>query len=108
MLRISVIQGPLYRWKRVDLLLKAGVDVNAWDRNGQTALHGAASWGWNGVVRSLLSHNADLLAKDAQGRTAADIAAGAAASSGRSGSDAHPETVALLRQFMASSNTKAR
>jgi len=43
----------------------------------------------------------DLAAKDAQGRTAADIARGAASSSGRAVSQPHPETEALLRQLMA-------
>jgi uncharacterized protein len=85
----------------VELLVKSGANINARDRGGQTALHGAASWGWNGLVKSLAANNVDLTAKDAQGRTAADIAKGAASSSGRSVSQPHPETEALLRQLMA-------
>ena len=46
----------------------------------------------------------DLTAKDAQGRTAADIAKGAASSSGRAAAQAHPETETLLRQLMAGKN----
>jgi hypothetical protein len=46
----------------------------------------------------------DLMAKDAQGRTAADIARGSASSSGRSVSQPHPETEALLRQLMSGKN----
>lgn len=85
----------------VDLLVKAGADINARDRNGQTALHGAASWGWNNLVKTLVANNVDLVAKDAQGRTAADIARGTSTSSGRSSSRAFPETEKLLRQLMA-------
>jgi uncharacterized protein len=85
----------------VKILLAAGASVNARDRGGQTALHGAASWGWNGLVKTLAANKADLLAKDAQGRTAADIARGGATSSGRATANAHPETEALLRQLMS-------
>jgi ankyrin repeat protein len=74
------------------VLLAAGASINARDRGGQTALHGAASWGWNGLVKTLAANKADLLAKDAQGRTAADVARGGATSSGRATANAHPET----------------
>jgi ankyrin repeat protein len=86
----------------VELLLKSGAQINARDRIGQTALHGAASWGWNGLVKTLAANKVDLGAKDAQGRTAADIAKGGASSSGRATLKAYPETEALLRQLMAS------
>ncbi|MFO7276545.1 MAG: ankyrin repeat domain-containing protein [Pseudomonadota bacterium] len=85
----------------VQLLLTAGADINARDRNGQTALHGAASWGWNGVVKLLAANGIDLMAADRQGRTAADIAKGVSTGSGRASFDPHPETEALLRSLMA-------
>jgi uncharacterized protein len=91
----------------VSLLLAAGANINARDRNGQTALHGAASWGWNSLVRSLVSNKVDLMAKDSQGRTAADIAKGGTTSSGRAAAQSHPETEALLRQLMASASPVA-
>src|SRR6187551_1052465 len=88
----------------VQLLLAAGANINAADRSGQTALHGAASWGWNDLIRSLATNRIDLSAKDAQGRTAADLARGSdGGASGRSGGgQARPETEKLLRELMRS------
>jgi ankyrin repeat protein len=85
------------------LLLAAGANINARDRQGQTALYGAAGLGWNGLVRVLASSGIDLQAKDARGRMAIDQTRPSATSSGRAGSGAaHPDTEALLRKLMAS------
>jgi ankyrin repeat protein len=85
------------------LLLAAGANINARDRQGQTALHGAAGLGWNGLVETLASNGIDLHAKDARGRMAIDLTRASATSSGRGGSGAaHPETEALLRRLMTS------
>jgi ankyrin repeat protein len=85
----------------VQALLQGGANINETDHAGETALHGAASWGWNDLVRTLAERHANLLAKDARGRTAADVALGSASASGRASAEAHPETAALLRQLMA-------
>jgi ankyrin repeat protein len=44
----------------VKLLLEHKADVNAKDRDGETALHGAASRGHEALVKLLLEHKADV------------------------------------------------
>jgi len=86
----------------VKLLLAHGMDINQRDNTGQTALHGAAMWGWNDVIGTLVANNVDLTLKDARGRTAADVAMGDnVGASGRLSSEPHPETAALLRKLMS-------
>jgi len=82
------------------LLLAAGVDVNATNANGQTALHGAAQSGWNGFVQLLADHGATIRIKDRFGSTPLDMAEGKVGFSGRpgvgGGGEAHQDTAALL------------
>jgi ankyrin repeat protein len=59
----------------------------------QTALHGAASHGFTAFVEFLAANGADLQAKDANGRTALDLAKGTGVS-GRGAAESFPETVA--------------
>jgi len=73
-------------------LLEAGADVNAVTTPGpvgrrggrrgrgpgQTALFGAAFWGWNEVVEFLVEQGARIDARDAEARTAVDAALGRA------------------------------
>lgn len=91
----------------IDALVAAGADVNAADRRGQTALHGAAYWGWNDVVKCLASHRANLDAKDAKGMTPVDSAMGRAGGHGRGGQsvEVHEATATLLKQLMATNTT---
>jgi ankyrin repeat protein len=58
----------------IKLLVANGASVNAVNRGGQTALHGAARAGANSIVRFLGEHGAALDIKDRQGRTALDVA----------------------------------
>jgi ankyrin repeat protein len=84
------------------LLLAAGADVNARRDNGQTALHGAAQWGWTAYAKMLAAAGANLDAKDRNGATPLDIAMGKSGTTGRAGvagSEAHPETAAALREL---------
>lgn len=86
------------------LILAAGGDINAARDNGQTALHGAALWGWNEFVKLLASNGANLQAKDKAGLTALDIAMGKSGGTGRQGlsrGEPRPETAALLQELMA-------
>ncbi|HEY7339111.1 MAG TPA: ankyrin repeat domain-containing protein [Bryobacteraceae bacterium] len=88
----------------IKLLLDAGVDVNAADNRGQTALHGAAAKGYDKVVAFLADHGANLDAKDRQGHTPLDAAMGLAGGGGGfdgSRKDVHESTAELLRRLMA-------
>jgi ankyrin repeat protein len=85
------------------LLLAAGVDVNASNNNGQTALHGAAQSGWNNFVQLLADHGAMLSVKDHFGSTPLDVAQGKVGTSGRpgvgGGGEVHKDTAALLTKL---------
>jgi ankyrin repeat protein len=53
----------------VDSLLEQGIDVNALDQDGRTALMYAAFNGYEGIVTSLVAHDAGINIKDNYGRT---------------------------------------
>jgi ankyrin repeat protein len=83
-------------------LLAAGANVNQKDGGrGLTALHEAARWGWNDVVRFLIEHGADVHATDSRGMTPIDSALGRAGGNSRFGQriDLFPETAALLKSY---------
>ncbi|HMB74689.1 MAG TPA: ankyrin repeat domain-containing protein, partial [Gammaproteobacteria bacterium] len=89
------------------VLIEAGADVNAATTRGrrgrgrgpgQTALFGAAFWGWNDVVQYLVDNGADIDARDAEGRTALDAALGRAGGHERGSSiKVFEDTAALLQ-----------
>jgi ankyrin repeat protein len=84
------------------LLLAAGAKINATRDNGQTALHGAAQWGWNGFVQFLADNGINVNAADRNGIKAIDVALGKGSTTGRLGigtAQAHPETAALLEKL---------
>jgi ankyrin repeat protein len=92
----------------LDVLLKGGGEINATDGRGQTALHGAAFWGWTAVVQYLADHGANLEAKDNQGKTPLDSAMGRAGGNSRGGQriEVHTETGALIEKLIAASHAK--
>jgi ankyrin repeat protein len=91
----------------IKLLVEHGVDVNAFNTNGQTILHNAAGRGANAVIRFVAEKGARLDKKDKQGRTPLDIASGTGGG-GRGGAGArgggargNESTAALLLDLMA-------
>ncbi len=86
----------------IKLLLEHGLDINATDGRGRTALHGAALQGYDNVVRFLAGHGAHLDARDARGFTPLDTALGKAGGFGFAGKEGvvHKSTADLIRQLM--------
>jgi len=86
----------------VELGVASGVDINAANDAGQTALHIAAQAS-DGIVKYLAEHGANLDAKDKQGRTPLDAAMGVGMRARIGGEPTmRASTAALLRQLMSS------
>src|SRR3954465_13070630 len=69
----------------IKLCLDRGVDINAFNTSGTTAVHAAVQRGGQKVVRYLAEHGAKLDMKNKQGRTPLDIALGVGGGTGRAG-----------------------
>jgi uncharacterized protein len=70
----------------------------------QTALHGAAERGYTPFVKFLVERGADLQMKDANGRTALDLAKGVGVPGIKQAQgEGFPETVALIESLLAAS-----
>lgn len=91
----------------LQVLVAAGADVNAVTTGGargkgpgQTALFGAAFWGWSDVVLFLAENGAKIDAKDSEGRTAIDAALGRAGGHERGSSiQVFKDTAELLERL---------
>jgi hypothetical protein len=91
----------------LQVLLDAGADVNAVTTSGsrgkgpgQTALFGAAFWGWNDVVTFLVSKGARIDVVDADGRSPVDAAMGRAGGHDRGSTIVvFEDTAALLEKL---------
>jgi hypothetical protein len=94
----------------IKLLVEHGVDVNAFNTNGQSLLHSAAGRGANAIIQYAVDQGAKLDRKDKQGRTPLDIAVGGGgggrgggggARGGGGGGRGNESTAALLKELMA-------
>jgi ankyrin repeat protein len=83
------------------LVEECGADVNAFDHEGNTALHHAASRGDNEMILYLVSKGADVTRVNREGQTVADMANGPVQRV-----QPFPETVALLEKLGSKNNHK--
>ncbi len=114
---IGWVEGVTFEWSpesnlgAMKLCLDLGIDVNAFDDEGRTALHGAAHKGRNAAVQLLVDHGANLEAHDYGSRDTVNGAmqgwtwiplhyAQGLARVGVQSALAHPETEALIRKLM--------
>jgi uncharacterized protein len=79
----------------IKLLVEHGVDINAFNTNGQTVLHNAAARGSTAIIEYAVSQGARLDRKDKQGRTPFDIAQNGGGGRGNA------QAAALLRDLMS-------
>lgn len=82
----------------MQLLLDHGVEINAFNSNGLTAMHRAAGRGADKVVKYLAEHGAFLDIKNKAGFTPLDLAMG---KGGRRPGRVHESTVTLIRSLMS-------
>ncbi len=91
----------------LSVLIDAGAEVDARTTGGrrgagQTALFGAAFWGWNAVVEHLVAHGARIDVADAEQRTPVDAALGKAGGHVRGSTiEVYEDTAELLRDLCA-------
>lgn len=95
----SYIESPAAVLGAVALCLELGLDVNAVNSMGVSAIMGAANRGSNDIIELLVEHGARLDIADAQGRTPLDWAAGVFL--GDVAPLQKPHTVALLESLGA-------
>ncbi len=89
----------------IKLCIEHGVDINAFNTNGATAMHNAVNRGSQKIVRYLAEQGAKLDLRDKQGRTPLDVALGVGGGGGRRGGrgrGAQPSAAmaALVRELM--------
>jgi uncharacterized protein len=113
---IGWVEGVTYEWspaanvEAVNMLLDLGVDANARNAEGRTALMGAAHKGRNDIVQLLVDRGADLAVRDIGSRDTIHKLSGVSWRAidyseglvrvGVQSAIPHPETAALLRKLM--------
>lgn len=93
----QVLASEAKALEAVEMLVGLGHDVNAANKVGETALHGAAYRGANSIVKYLVARGAKLDAADDKGLLPVTVADGFRR---RGGFLAHDDTAALLRGMM--------
>ena len=83
------------------LVEEVGVDVNAEDEDGSTAVHNAASRGDNEMILYLVSKGADVKKVNRRGQTTVDMANGPVQRT-----QPYPETIKLLMSMGATNNNR--
>ena len=83
------------------LVEEVGVDVNAEDEDGSTAVHNAASRGDNEMILYLVSKGADVKVVNRRGQTTVDLANGPVQRT-----QPYPETIKLLEGLGAKNNNR--
>jgi uncharacterized protein len=93
----------------IRILLDAGLDIDAVDSRGRTALHGAAMQGYDDVIRFLAARGARLDVEDQSGFTPLDTALGLAGGFGFAGQEGivRESTAELLQQLSAEHASRA-
>ena len=89
----------------LQMCVDKGVDLNAFNTAGQTAMHVAAGRGLDGVVKYLAEHGASWIERISKaGHPWTSRSSGAGAAQGnRNASGPRESTAALLRQLMSES-----
>ena len=103
-----VVPTPESAVEALTLLLDRGMDVDAFNNTGNTALHAAVGRG-DAVVKFLASRGASLNLKNKAGFTPLDIALGQGGRGrgGRGGGVVRESTAALLRELMQQAPAKS-
>jgi uncharacterized protein len=92
-------EGPKALLEAVQLCYQLGMDVNAVNSMGLTALHGAANRGSDDIIRFLVDKGAKLDAKDKEGRTPLTWAEGVFLATHPA--KPKPSSIALLKELGA-------
>ena len=99
-------EGPKALLEAVQLCFDLGLDVNAINSMGLTALHGAANRGSDDIIRFLVSKGARLDIKDKEGRTPAAWAEGVFLATHPA--QPKPKSIALLKELTGATASGAR
>jgi ankyrin repeat protein len=85
----------------VRIQVAAGVDVNAADKQGETAMHWAAAKGLNRVIEFMVAHGANVNVQNNRRQTPLDLAEAPRRNRGGDSLGSQVATAALLRSLGA-------